>query len=103
MRAKSDSRWLADFIAANCHYVPGAMMPAGEFADTFLDYLRPREPHEWTKLRVLRGLPRHFPYGKHNGNQRFVGNIAWTYRRSTLPAITLRNGRLRRPRVSKSL
>lgn len=104
MPRDDDSRWLANFIADHCHYVPGDLMPLAEFADAFFDFLRPREPHKWTKPRLVRALNKigsGFVYGPHNDNQRFVGNMSWTYRRSTKPPISKRNGRLRRQRAKR--
>ena len=40
-------------------------------------------------------LPKSIPYGKHNSNQRYIGNIAWlTPPQPTAPYVVI-NGRLR--------
>lgn len=99
-----DHDWLAQFIGKHTYFVGGSLLPLSEFADAFFDYLRPREPHAWTKPRLIRALNKigsGFVYGVFNDNCRFIGNMSWTYRRSTLPAIFKRNGRLRRQRAKR--
>ena len=96
-----DTHWLAEFVREHTYYVAGELMPFGDFEAAFFDFLRPREPHKWTRRRLVRALNSiggGFCYGVHNSNRKYVANMAWEYRRSTLRPIYRRNGRLRRPR-----
>jgi hypothetical protein len=103
MRKESDKSWLRDFIAEHAHHVPGAMVTAAEFVRRFLDHLHRegREPHRWTKPRILRSTPAMFPFGRHTGNIRKIGNMAWTSDQPANGIVVKRNKRLWRRNVKR--
>jgi DNA modification methylase len=56
------------------------MIKFSDFYDRFMEVVDPQERNYWTKIRVSKELPPHYPVGKNNKdfNARYIGNISWT-------------------------
>ncbi|HVU88127.1 MAG TPA: hypothetical protein VHD36_12480 [Pirellulales bacterium] len=83
------------FIAAECYEVAGAKILFTDFYARFLRSLVKSERREWTRTRVAKAIPARFPYGRHTGNRRYIGNLSWHRVTPTRPAWTVMDGLLR--------
>jgi hypothetical protein len=88
------SSLVTEFIAANCVYAPGALLPFGEFAERFADWAQQHEPHDCGKRAIPKLLPPSFPFGRHSDNKRFIGNLLWKPGPLDGAPVVKRNGRL---------
>jgi hypothetical protein len=93
--------FLEMFLKEECHYVSGEMVKYGEFVAKFQDWLDPQYLHQWTKIRVGRELPPHFPKGRniHNGHL-YIGNMSFENNKNKngstpdKPKLILKDGKL---------
>jgi Family of unknown function (DUF5906) len=90
--------FLEMFLKEECHYVAGEMVNYGEFYTKFQNWLDPNYLHQWTKIRVGRELPPHFPKGRniHNGHL-YIGNMSFENKNGTSPdkpKLILKDGKL---------
>jgi hypothetical protein len=88
---------LEQFIAENCHVVPGEKVLFSEFCDRFLAWVTPEEKKQWSKQRIGRELPQDHPSGVHTDNRKFIGNLSWEPKQpepNARPWIVI-NGRLK--------
>lgn len=69
---------LERFIQEYCHYCVGAMMKYSDFYDKFRECLDPTDVQMWSKVRVGKELPVHFPKGRNTKDcQFYIGNITF--------------------------
>jgi hypothetical protein len=60
-----------------CVYAAGNLTLFSDFYEAFQDWLSPDERGAWmSKAKIARHLPLKFPYGRHNNNKRYVGNLS---------------------------
>lgn len=87
---------LDSFIAEQCVYVPGEMVRFVDFCERFYTWLDARgfDVRDWGKHAIIDGLPKRNPYGKHNANQRHLGNLKWV--EDCRPRLVAIDGRLKR-------
>jgi len=85
---------LEAFIEDECYEVVGEKILLADFFNKFQEWLDPADRYQWTKRKVSRSLPEKYPYGAHNSNQRYIGNLSWDDKKPTNPPFTSHNGRL---------
>jgi hypothetical protein len=86
---------LPAFLSTVAHYSPGDVMRLSEFCERFWAYLPSDQRDRWTKPRIIACLPPKFPFGAHTGNQRCIGNIAWSAALAPSKIVVVDNGRLK--------
>jgi hypothetical protein len=66
------------FIKESVYAVDGESITIGEFWDKFTQWLDPQHVSEWTKNKVSREMPQHFPKGRQSFSSSWAyGNMAW--------------------------
>jgi hypothetical protein len=69
---------LESFLSERCFGVDGRMIRLGEFVEKFHEWLDAQDVHEWSKRKVGKELPPHYPKGRSpKDNQVYIGNIDW--------------------------
>ena len=66
------------FISEKCVPINGHMIKFSDFYTKFLEWVDPNSIHDWSKKRVGKELPPHFPKARlRTTNQVHIGNVAW--------------------------
>ena len=88
---------LEQFIAEECHKVPGEKVLFSDFYQKFYDWLSLEDRFTWTKQKVSRALPADIPCGAGAANKRYIGNISFTAptEPSNNPPLVAVNGHLK--------
>jgi hypothetical protein len=76
---QSNRSSLEEFIENFVHHAPGEMVLFGEFYAKFWEWIGnnyPQEQSSWTKPKIGKNLPPHFPVGTKGGNS-YIGNMSW--------------------------
>ena len=81
--------YLELFIKEVCHYVPGKMVTFTEFYDRFQEWADTDQLRIWTKIKIGRSLPKHFPKGKFGANVTYIGNMSFTAEESNSQPLKL--------------
>lgn len=69
---------LETFLREQCHHVTGKMIRYGDIYERFKEFLDADQVGVWSKQRMGKELPSHFPKGRlKQDNQLMVGNISW--------------------------
>ena len=77
VRSEEDNRTsLEEFIGDCCYEAPGVLTLFKDFFDAFYESLTANEKSEWTKAKVLKGLPSRFPTGLAEGNKKSIANLS---------------------------
>ena len=77
VRSEEDNRTsLEEFIGDCCYEAPGVLTLFKDFFDAFYESLTANEKSEWTKAKVLKGLPSRFPTGLAEGNKKAIANLS---------------------------
>ena len=77
---ESNQSILEQFLNLYCYNIPGQVIRFGEFYNKFIEYVEKESSGEfgqWSKNKVSRELPIHYPTGMFN-NETHIGNISWT-------------------------
>lgn len=86
---------LEEFLSENCFYVPGAVVPFKLFYERFVEWADPNQLSHWSRNRVARDLPPHYPRGRLSGsNDKHVGNLSFKQSESQGPVLVSRDRRL---------
>lgn len=95
---KANQTSLELFLDENAYHVDGSMITIADFYDQFRDWLDPSQMQEWSKIKVGRNMPGHFPKGRRITDAHWCyGNISWTPRPpgdSILEALVVRDDKL---------
>lgn len=81
MEAQDSTRnALEQFLAENCHFVPGESVTLSDFHKRFTDWLDPTERLNWsTKQSISRKMPNQYPKGRPQGTSTWHwGNLSFT-------------------------
>jgi hypothetical protein len=66
------------FLEDQCHKCPGSRIKFSDFYNKFLEKCDPLQVSKWSKIRVSRELPHHYPHGRSRKDAQFyIGNIAF--------------------------
>lgn len=66
------------FLRDNCHHVTGKSVLLSVFYEKFREFLDPDQLSQWSKQKVIKGLPSHFPKGRSRKNNHvMIGNISF--------------------------
>lgn len=69
---------LEAFIQEKCRPILGAMIKFSDFYQQFLTWIDSQDAGEWSKIRVGKEIPPHFPKARRSQDgQMYIGNIAW--------------------------
>lgn len=83
------------FVAEHCHQINGRTISIAEFYARFTEWLEAPYIQDWSKIKVGREMPAHFPKGRLPKNGQWCwGNISWEPRPpgdSILPKLVTRN------------
>lgn len=86
--AAANRTYLEIFLEENCHHVTGKIIKFGELYERFQEWIDADELRNWSKKRVGRELPTHYPKGRSRAdNQVIVGNISWTAKNPDEPIL----------------
>lgn len=92
---KANQTSLELFLSENAYHIDGVMLEISDFYDRFRDWLDPSQIQEWSKIKVGRSLPSHFPKGRRLTDAHWCyGNMSWQPRRegdSPLERLVSRN------------
>jgi len=92
---RSNQDALQRFLEDMCYDVPGETIPFGTFWMHFQDWVDPTEADFWSKIRVSKKMPPHFPCGNpHGSSTRHIGNISFSETKSKGPRLKLAGIRL---------
>lgn len=87
--------YLEMFLEENVHRIDGSIITIADFYERFREWLDPSAIAEWSKIRVGREMPPHFPKGRNPKNAQWCfGNISWkamTPGDTPLPRLIVRN------------
>jgi hypothetical protein len=67
---------LEEFVADCCYEAPGVLTPFKDFFDKFYESLTVNEKGDWSKQRVIKGIPSRFPTGTHSNNKKCIANLS---------------------------
>lgn len=77
--ARMNKTSLQVFLDSHCFEVSGKWIKLSEFWDKFILFLDPDEAQLWTKTKLGRELPPHFPKGRNPKDAQFyIGNISFS-------------------------
>jgi hypothetical protein len=88
---ESNKSHLEVFIDEECFYRPGHIVKFSDFYDKFMENLDPNLHSQWSKIRVGRELPPHFPKGRIAGPH-FIGNMSFDKDVKEIGRYVLRDG-----------
>lgn len=79
---RTNQTMLEMFVDDKCYGITGEMIKFSEFYERFQEWLDPNEIHNWSKVRVGREIPPHFPKGRlPQTGEHWLGNISWEMRK----------------------
>jgi len=84
------------FVSDYLHEAPGHLITFTEFYERFRIWLPSEEQHNWTQIKVSRGLPLKFQTGKGTANKVFLINCAWEANAPTEKPYVMVDGKIRR-------
>ena len=76
---RANQTYLEYFFDEKCFFVPGSIVLFSEFYDRFQEWADVDQLRTWTKIKIGKELPAHFPKGRsRKDNQVIIGNISFT-------------------------
>lgn len=88
LEMKSNRTYLEIFLDERCHHITGRMIKFSEFYDMFTEWLDPSYVSEWSKIKVGKELPPHYPKARlPQTGQFWIGNISWEARKPEEPEL----------------
>lgn len=93
---ESNKSILEQFIDEKCFPIPGAIISFAEFYDEFVKYIGETDSVHWSKNKVAREFPLHFPKGRlSHTNEKHIGNLSFNKDTPPKRPLTLKEGVIR--------